>query len=175
VKRRHIQWRNVIGAFQISIPLRTKDDTLAPEEQLLSVLKWIELSIPAADRWYLVFKRYVSQEGQRVEGLGGNPGRIEPSPIGQGQPTQPQPPIEILKNFTGKVSSLIFDRFGDFHGFELETKEGIQRLVSHEKEIEVLINRVWRERIHVTVVAETRVPLRPLELIFREPLTALRY
>jgi hypothetical protein len=70
---------------------------------------------------------------------------------------------------------LIFDLFGDFHGFELETKEGNQRFVSHEKEIEVLINRVWRERIRVTMVAETRVPLRPLELIFREPPTVLRY
>jgi kumamolisin len=170
--RGRIRWRSVRGSFQVSIPVRTKDTMLAAEEQLLSLLRWIELSIPATDRWYLVFQRYVSQIGQRVQGLGGNPGQIQPSPIGQGLPTQP--PSEITKEFSGKVASLIFDRFGDFSGFVLDTAEGDRRFVSREKEIEILADRIWRDRIRTTVVTEADNPLRPLEIILREPPAPLR-
>lgn len=142
---------------------------LASEEQLLFILKWIELSIPKTDRWYLVFKRYVSQVGQMVQGLGGNSGQIEPSPIGQGQPTQPLPPDESPKTFTGKVMSLIFDRFGDFEGFQLDTEEGNRRFDSRERDIAVLVNRVWRERIRIAVVVENDTPLQPMQIIFLQP------
>jgi hypothetical protein len=117
------------------------------------------LSIPDTDRWFLVFHRYVSQVAQRVQGLGGDPGLIQPSPIGQGQ----LPGTE----FTGKISSLFFDRFGDFDGFDLVADQGKQRFVSREKEVELLADRAWRERIRTTVIA--RDPGRPLEIIFRDP------
>lgn len=154
-----IRWRSVRGSFQISIPVSTKDVMLADEERLLSILLWIQLSIPDTDRWFLVFHRYVSQVAQRVQGLGGDPGLIQPSPIGQGQ----LPGTE----FTGKISSLFFDRFGDFDGFDLVADQGKQRFVSREKEVELLADRAWRERIRTTVIA--RDPGRPLEIIFRDP------
>jgi hypothetical protein len=45
--------RHVIGTFQITIPVRTKEVLLAPEQRLLSNLRSIELAIPKRDRWYL--------------------------------------------------------------------------------------------------------------------------
>src|SRR5215469_7877854 len=42
-----IRWRRVIGTFQLSIPVSTKDAILPDEERLLSVLRHIYLSIPA--------------------------------------------------------------------------------------------------------------------------------
>jgi hypothetical protein len=44
-------------------------------------------------------------------------------------------------HYTGKVSSLIFDRFGDFEGFVLETERGRRRFESRERDVEILIER----------------------------------
>ena len=51
----------------------------------------IQESIPTTDRWYPVFDRYVTQIGQRVEGFGGNPGSISPSPTGVLKPPKGHP------------------------------------------------------------------------------------
>ncbi len=45
----------------------------AEEQQLLSILRWFALSIPATDRWYPVFGRYVSQIADRVAERQGRP------------------------------------------------------------------------------------------------------
>jgi kumamolisin len=75
---------------------------------------------------------------------------------------------------TGKVASLVFDRFGDFSGFVLDTEHGEERkFTSQEKGVEVLAERVWCDRIRMTVVAESDKSLRPLEFILREPPTPL--
>ncbi len=162
------QWRRVRGSFQISIPVRTKDVILEAEEQLLSIFRWIEQSVPATDRWYRVFERYVQQIAQRVQGLGGDPDLIVPSPTGQWrQPKQPSGEARV--GFTGKIAGLIFDRFGDFEGFILDTGDGERRFVSREKEIMELADRVWWQRIRTTVYAECHDPHRPLEIVLREP------
>jgi hypothetical protein len=80
-----IHWRRVLGVFQLTIPVSTKELLLEPEERFLSILRWIELSIPIQNRWYLVFKRYVEQIGERVSGFGGDPDAIIPSPDGTGR------------------------------------------------------------------------------------------
>ena len=56
--------------------------------------------------------------------------------------------------FTGKIAGLIFDHFGDFEGFILDTEDGERRLFSREKEIEELAERAWRERLRITVCVE---------------------
>jgi hypothetical protein len=166
---RLVEWRTVRGAFQVSIPVKTKSVMLAPEENALSILKWIELSVPQNDRWYPVFTRYVSQIGQRVLGLGGDPGKIHPSPIGQGGPPgkPPGPPSVTRVDSTGKVTGLFFDHFGDFRGFEMDTLQGNKRYESTERDFAALIERAWRERVRITVVSTTTEPKRPTEVIFR--------
>jgi hypothetical protein len=72
-------------------------------------------------------------------------------------------------HFTGKISGLIFDHFGDFEGFVLETLESEHMFHSREKEMERLAERAWRERLRVTVYAERDEPHRPVSILVREP------
>lgn len=83
VALKDIAWRRVLGAFQFTIPVRTKEVLLAPEERLLSVFRWIEQAIPANNRWAPVFGKYVGQIASRVDALGGDSSKIAPSPNGE--------------------------------------------------------------------------------------------
>jgi len=77
--------RRILGSFQITIPVRTKDAMVAAEQRLLSNLRSIERAIPTTDRWFPVFRRYVGQVAMRVDGLGGDPAKVAPSPAGDWQ------------------------------------------------------------------------------------------
>jgi kumamolisin len=71
---------------------------------------------------------------------------------------------------TGKVTALLFDRFGDFEGFLLEDLAGREhRFDSSEPEIRQLADRAWADRIMTTVVAEHHQPHRPASIILRVP------
>ena len=50
-----IEWRRVLGAFQLSIPVKTKRELLLREERDLSVLRWIAEAIPHHSRWTRCF------------------------------------------------------------------------------------------------------------------------
>jgi len=167
-----IDWRTVLGAFQISIPVKTKDTMLVHDERLLAVLRWILLSIPHQDRWYQVFLRYVSEIADRVRGLGGTPDQVPPSATGDLPKTVLHPAAgggEARFESTGKITGLVFDHFGDFEGFLLDTEDGERKFFSREKEIEELAERAWRERLRITVWAERHEPHRPSSIIVREP------
>jgi hypothetical protein len=165
-----IEWRRVLGTFQISIPVEARAELLGPEERLLSVLLWIAEAIPAQSRWYPVFVRYLDQIAGRVSALGGDPTQILPSSSGDGsKPCPPKPEPERRLHFTGKIAGLMFDRFGDFEGFLLDTEEGERVYHSREKEMERLAERAWRERLRITVFVERDEPRRPVSLIVREP------
>jgi hypothetical protein len=158
-----IEWRRVLGSFQLSIPVETREALLGPEERQLSVMRWIARAIPHHNRWHRVFLRYLEQIAGRVSALGGDPTKILPSPSGDGSP---KPPQERLC-FTGKVAGLIFDRFGDFAGFLLDSEEGEREFSSREKEIAELAERAWRERLRITVCAERHEPHRVESIIVR--------
>jgi murein tripeptide amidase MpaA len=165
-----IEWRRVLGSFQLSVPVETREVLLGPEGRLLSVLRWIAKGIPHHNRWYPVFHRYLEQTAGRVSALGGDPNKILPSPSGDGdaQPAPHKLPEDQL-SLTGKVAGLIFDRFGDFAGFLLDTEDGDREFLSREKEMEELAGRAWRERLRLTVWAERDEPHRPLSIIVRQP------
>ncbi len=159
---REIAWRRVVGAFQLSIPVRNKIVLRAREERDLSVLRWIAKAIPSTSRWYDVFHRYLKLIAGRVSSFGGDPGKIEPSPTGDGAPgdhahhhPHHHPHGDDACGFTGKVAHLIFDRFGDFTGFMLETEHGERHFSSREAEVERLVERAWRERLRISVIVET--------------------
>ena len=67
-----LAWRRVLGAFQVSIPVKPKDAVLRQEERDLSVLRWIGGAIPPLSRWHLVFGRYLEIIAGRVKEFGGN-------------------------------------------------------------------------------------------------------
>ena len=148
------QPRRVLGSFQLTIPVDTEEALLEPEEHLLAVLRWIDESIPANDRWSPVFDRYLVQVAARVEGFGGHPSKIPPSPTGSLQQQQTHSGHKHVHTFTGKVAGLIYDHFGDFDGFILETGHGERRFKSREAAVQRLTDRAWRERILLTVLAD---------------------
>lgn len=174
----YTQWRRVLGAFQLTVPAKTKETLLLPEQRHLSVLRWIAEAIPIESRWHPVFERYIDVIGQRVRAFGGDPTHVPPSPYGHPRLLEPQPGSDHDRSHgegrvrhTGKVSGLMFDRFGDFEGFVLATDGGDRRYVSREREIEALAERAWRERLRVTVVAERDEPSSPGSIVIWEPPT----
>jgi hypothetical protein len=55
----------------------------------------------------------------------------------------------------GKIVSLIYDHFGDFAGFVVETDgDRHHRFESREPAMRNLANRAWEDRIRVTMFAE---------------------
>jgi hypothetical protein len=159
---------------------------------MLSVLRWIEQSIPVEDRWYLVFRRYVDQSAGRVRDMGGNPDLVKADPDGRWEKVvtgrgdrdrdrdrdrgeshedrdrdEHRREAEELVGFTGKVSGIVYDRFGDFVGFRLDTEDGERHFHSREHELEALVQRAWMERILTTVLAERHEADRPMKLVLR--------
>jgi hypothetical protein len=65
------------------------------------------------------------------------------------------------------VSGLLFDRFGDYEGFCLQTEDGERRFFSREKEIDELTERAWRERLRIEVWVERDALHRPLGIVVR--------
>jgi hypothetical protein len=161
-----LYWRRVLGTFQVTIPVKPKQRLLPREERDLSVLRWIARAIPGGSRWSLVFGRYVEEVADRVRAFGGDPDTILPSPTGDGR----RPPKHERQAFyTGKICGLIFDRFGDFEGFLLDAEGGKHKFLSREKAMAELAERVWRERLRVTVHAEGEEPHRPISIVVHRP------
>jgi hypothetical protein len=166
-------WRRVLGVFTMTITVGTKHRLLAGEERLLSILRWIELSIPVESRWYLVFRRYVDQIAHRVRFMGGDPTAIGPTPDGDWQHLRPGEHGERGHGadgerrlaFEGKVRSLIYDRYGDFAGFVLDTEDGERRFHSTERPIEHVVWRAWEHRIRTTVIVEVDDEHRPETIV----------
>ena len=154
-------FRRTTGTFKLTIPVSTKGLLLGPEENLLSVLKWIGEAIPTSSRWYLVFQRYLDVASGRVSSMGGNPGQIQPSPTGL-------PPVHKHPHehgYIGKIIELVYDHFGDFVGFVLETNEGrLHSFDSRETRMEELAETAWRDRIRVGVTTSPHNVHRPLAI-----------
>jgi hypothetical protein len=102
-------WRRVLGTFQVTITISTKETLLFPEERLLAWLKWKLSVMPQTLRFYPVLQRYLGIVAGRVRGLGGDPGRTPPSPSGDvpgHEPTpKPRPHKAERHEFTGKVAA----------------------------------------------------------------------
>jgi hypothetical protein len=75
----------ILGAFQITIPVLDAPVILPVATRTLSVMRHIAEAIPPTDRWYPIFLRYLLHLGDRVKDLGGDPDSVEPSPNGDGR------------------------------------------------------------------------------------------
>ena len=82
---RLVDWRHIVGSWQLTIPVRKKAEILPAQQRLLSNLRWIERAIPAGNRWVPVFGKYVAQIVDRVDALGGDSSKVAPSADGQWQ------------------------------------------------------------------------------------------
>jgi hypothetical protein len=165
------KWRYATGAFQIKIPVTTEDLLLGPEENTLAILKARLAAMSPAYRWYPVLKRYIDYVSARVDGSGGNAVAIPPSLQGY-QPTRQgkhERHHERVCRYTGKIAGLIFDRFGDFEGFVLDTEDGDAKFFSREREMRTLAERAWRERLRISVWSEEEERHRPVRVVIHDP------
>ena len=119
------------------------------------------------------------------EGHGPKPGGRDCDPGNDGKPhgggfepgddawldaTNGLPPLDQAKpaSWSGKVNGLLFDHFGDFEGFTLETYAGAQlRFHSRETAIHDLAKDAWRERTVVTVITVAAGSRRVRHLLLR--------
>jgi hypothetical protein len=158
-------WRYITGTFAVQIPVTTARVMLPLEETTLAIMKWRLEQMSPGNRWYRVLLRYISLIAGRVDGLGGNAGAILPSPYGV--PTSGEPPAKTFDD-TGKVTGLVYDRFGDFEGFLLLTEHGEERSFrSRESEIEALVRFAWQERVVITVITDASGSRSPISIILR--------
>jgi hypothetical protein len=169
-----INWRYIVGAFQMTIPVAPDAAILPGDENLLAVLKWRLGRTAPSDRWYPVLKAYIGIIERRVRGLGGDPGKIPPNQLGYVPPNLGHIPPEHTREdpaeYTGKVIGISYDRFGDFEGFELLTLAGHHhRFSGREPRTEELVREAWLERHLITVLAPRHEPDRPTDIILRRP------
>jgi len=158
VERAPTSSRHIVGAFQFSILVETASDILPGDERNLRVIERVAATIPPENRWYPVFQRYISQLGGRVKALGGEPDH-------GGEPGR----VERRFEYEGKVSGLLFDRFGDFEGFWLDTEEGKRRFHSREKHIEELVRAAWARRVPILVIVAKEDREKPQTIVLLRP------
>jgi hypothetical protein len=160
--KRHVlrNWRYVTGTFQIKIPVGNDGALLRPEESTLAILEWRLRQMKPQYRWRPVLERLISYVSKRVDGFGGNAAGVKPSLTGLAPASLAKERLELC----GKVSAVIYDRFGDFEGFLLDTAAGERRFAATEHPFEDLVRRAWADRIFVCVVADKHEPHRPLAI-----------
>jgi hypothetical protein len=148
----------------MAVAIKAGEPVLHNAVRNLAVLRYIHQAIPATDSWHFVFARYISQLGDQVKGLGVDPILIQPSPDDPGLPGDPHQEKPIWR--TGKVCEVVFDCFGDFEGFVLESCEERHRFRSNEKGIATLALKACRDRLLISIcVKEQRGKERICELV----------
>ena len=143
--------------------MKHKSALLPDQERLLSILLYIQLSIPLTSRWYPVFARYISVVAGRVGSTGGDPGCILPDPDGNGRVGKDPCEVDIC----GKVVRLGFDCGGRFEGFSFcDDKDREYWFCGKERELEELVRKCCRERLAVTitVLKKDRCKLRGIKV-----------
>jgi len=166
IGKKMVNWRYVVGSFAVRIPVTTATVLLPFEENTLAIMKWRLAQMSPANRWYPVLVRYISYLGARVDGLGGNSISILPNPYGV--PPSQTIHLEGRREYTGKVMSVIYDRFGDFEGFVLVTEEGHEEFFrAHEREIEALVRTAWSQRMVITVFVHGHALQWPVSIALR--------
>jgi hypothetical protein len=149
VKKVNLSRRHVLGAFQVRVVVGSGESLLRKLVRNLAALRYIFQSIPVTDAWHPVFVRYLNQLGDQIAGLGLDPSLIPASPDDPGLPDEVHPGKP--EQLTGKVREVIFDCFGDFKGFILESCCDRHHIKSEEKGIAEVVLRACREGCTVTV------------------------
>jgi hypothetical protein len=63
---------------------------------------------------------------------------------------------------------VVYDRFGDFEGFDLLTEDGHEHaFYAREHAIEAIVRQAWLERMVVTVFVERGDSSRPISIVLR--------
>jgi hypothetical protein len=157
--------RRVLGAFRMTVVVEQGDQLIGKIVGHLAVLKFIQLAIPAEDPWSPIFVRYIGTFSDQLSGLGINPILIPPSQDDPGIPGRF--PKQKEHCYTGKVSEVIFDCFGDFSGFVLETCEQRHHFITSGKGIGELALRACEDQLLISVCGHAEGTERILRVIVR--------
>lgn len=76
------RWRELVGAFQLGIPVSTRTDMLDYHLRLLSLMLWRLEKLHRRSRWYATMLRYVDLLSAKVRALGGQPEMVPATPGG---------------------------------------------------------------------------------------------
>ena len=167
-KPQFYSYRVATGTFQLALELTPNAQTLRKVERNLSLLRWIYEAIPANNRWHPIFERYTSALAAQIHALGGDANAVLPSPSGVW--TTGGERNGDREHFVGKIDGLIYDRFGDFEGFILETERGRTfEFFSRESHMELVARRAWWDRLRVTVTPEAADHFRARRLVLHPP------
>lgn len=156
-------FRAITGAFQVDIPVQPRELTLAYDENTLAIFKWRLSVLPHTNRWYPVLLRYIQTLSLKIAANGGDPGLVQPSPIGlghsPGKPGHEHPPndcdprdVHHSQIVHGKVVKLFYDCFGDFEGFLLVCCSGERAFRHCERGLEHLLLRAMHDRAPIEVL-----------------------
>jgi hypothetical protein len=148
--------RKIVGSFQLSIHVTTADAILPRETRRLSVFRHIAKAIPSTNRWRAIWERLLGQVEDRVRGLGGDPGTVPASPLGEapadpalGGGDEPRPgDRDILK---GELARIVYDCHGRLEGFVLETCDGNRVVRTGRCGLEEILLRACRDHLQVSV------------------------
>lgn len=142
-------FRKILGAFRITVAVKEGEPLLQKAVRNLAVLKYIFDAIPANDSWHPVFVRYIGQLADQVKGLGVDPSLILASVDDPGLPGDDSGMEH--DTFTGKVSKLIYNCFGDFEGFVLESCCDSRHFTSKEEGVAALLLTACKDRLLLRV------------------------
>jgi hypothetical protein len=162
--------RKALGAFQLNVSIQSAASLLKPDQRNLALFRWILGTLQDSNRWIPVLQRYIGELANRIDTSGGISSLIAPSQVGaipdDRGPHRASEQLEAI----GKIERLIFDRFGDFESFVLETDSGERRqFFSREPHLAELARFVWQARIRVTVFAKEHEPHVPDRIALHAP------
>ena len=162
----------IIGTFEFRVVVSHAGEIVPELRRNFSVLKLIGETIPAANRWYPVWQRYLDQIAVRLRAFGQDPDKIRPSSTGEGADERPDRPghdhpggdhpgqgardCDRFRDFNGVVASLVYDCHGKWTGFNLKCCDSVQCFTGCERALEELIRRCCADRTTVTVTATGR-------------------
>lgn len=168
IEQGQLVWRYISGSYLARISVQRESRILPVDENLLAILKWRLGVIGPTNRWYKILLLWIQYLSARISGMGGNPAHVPPSPNGYQLPSHSHIPGKPHHQhcYTGKVKGIRYDRFGDFGGFTLLTKEGREHSFhGHEHRVEELVRRAWLDRTLISVFVELHDPGWPVSII----------
>lgn len=75
-------WRELVGAFQLGVPVSTREEMLNYHLRLLSLMVWRLEKLNRRSRWTKTMRRYVELLSDKVRALGGRPELVPATPNG---------------------------------------------------------------------------------------------
>ena len=151
----------VLGTTEFRIEVKQASELLDSFVHNLAVLKHVARSIPDANRWHPVFRRYLAELGERIRAFGGDPEAVSPNPNGTGGSVGSGPPDAgsneddhgAVLCVKGNVATLHYDCHGAFEGFTLQDCDEEWRFDCIEPGLERVVLTACREGLRATVHA----------------------